>query len=301
MTAAREVKTVRTDHGTYTIHRDAPNPGLPYLIFLAGGPGFGSAAERLFLSPFLREQVNFLWFDQLGTAEAPAHAPELITWRNLVADVAQLIREEVGAPVHILAHCAGLLTVNELVRSHRELIRGVTVVAPEGSVVGFKTIVRGQIASGRLDLSRLDAALRERLDRFFDSSAAGWSGAEIMLILELYAQTEDWFGFYWRNPQARALFDDLSRESPFAPETFVRLATEHLQQMGRVPPDYSGVPVQLICGEGDPVSVWEEQGPHMKRLIPHAEVTIIPDGHHWPYFERPQETVEALRTFIRKS
>src|SRR6478609_4505949 len=133
-----DVKTVRTDYGTYTIHRDAPHPDHPYLIFLAGGPGISAKAEQAFITPYLREQVNLLWFDQLGNAGAPAHSPELITWRNAARDIAHLVRVEIGAPVHVLAHCAGLLTLNSILHIDRSVVHSATIIAPEGSVVAFK-------------------------------------------------------------------------------------------------------------------------------------------------------------------
>src|SRR6478736_5766786 len=114
-----DVKRVRTEFGTYTVRHHAPHPDRPHVIFLSGGPGISGEGEQRFLTPYLENEVNLLWFDQLGNARAPAHAPEMITWRNVASDIAGIIRQEVGGPVHVVAHCAGFLTLHEIVRDHR--------------------------------------------------------------------------------------------------------------------------------------------------------------------------------------
>lgn len=293
-------KTIRTEFGTYAVRRHAPHPDRPWVIFIPGGPGISGEGEQRFLTPYLEREANLLWFDQLGNARAPAHDPGMITFRNAAADIAGLVRQEVDGPVHVIAHCAGFLTLHEIVREHRDVVSGATVIAPEANNEAFRTLVRGQIARGRLHPARLEPEIRSRLERFLETPVHEWGAAEVDLFLELYVRTDDWFALYWRRAEARAEFEELERDTPLAVDTFTQLAVEHFSRRGWRAPDYSGIPVQIIQGEGDPCTVWEEQGPNVMAMIPDARVTMIPEGHHWPHIERPEATMAAIGEFIRR-
>ncbi|HET7041454.1 MAG TPA: alpha/beta hydrolase [Gemmatimonadales bacterium] len=294
-------KSIRTASGSYTIHHASGAKGLPIGVFFSGGPGLSVAPERRHLEPLLRPHLDMIWFDQLGNAEAPAHSPESVTWRNLVDDAAHIIRQEAGGPVHVIAHCAGVFASHGLVASHRELVRSATLISPEGNApLSFKSVLRGEIATGALNPEALPAALRQHLDRVLGSSDVEWGKAEVDLILQLFAVAQDWFGLYWRDQTARARFEDLGRDAPIAVETFARLATEQFEKREELGPIYSDIPVHVIHGEGDPCTIWEEEAPHVMKLAPAAKVTMISEGHHWPYFERPEPTIHAMVAFIQE-
>jgi pimeloyl-ACP methyl ester carboxylesterase len=57
------------------------------------------------------------------------------------------------------------------------------------------------------------------------------------------------------------------------------------------------VPTLVVSGEGDGITS-PEYGRNYAKLIPGAEVAIIPEAGHYPHLEQPAKFLERLRAFV---
>ncbi|MGH7532563.1 MAG: alpha/beta fold hydrolase [Gemmatimonadales bacterium] len=298
MSGRTEVKTVRTAAGTYTVHRDAPHATGPFIVFLAGGPGFSCAPERAILSPLLLEHANIVWFDQLGSLGSPPHDPSLVSWKRLADDVAFLIRTEAGGSAHILAHSGGTISTHYLHRAHPEVIKSVTWLAPVPRLAGaFGGILRRQIEVGHLRESDLTADERAALRRLLVLAENEWGRSEVDLLLGLLPKVEDFFAIYWRDRGARARYDALAPEGHVSGLAFRMLTGEYLENGKTDIPDYSGIPALALPGEGDPIAPWEIHGKAMVQAIPHLRIETILNGYHFPHIEATEAVVRIWAEF----
>jgi pimeloyl-ACP methyl ester carboxylesterase len=63
-----------TGNGRYVVHVSAGSGRLPTSLFLHGGPGLNTAAERRMFAPAVEGHAPFIWVDLLGSGESKAAA-----------------------------------------------------------------------------------------------------------------------------------------------------------------------------------------------------------------------------------
>jgi len=286
------VEQVRTAAGTYTVHVDGDDPRLPFAVFLHGGPGLNSYAERCLLGGRFTSAANFLWFDHLGCGDFVPAAPGPLTWREQVDDIAFVIRRFTREPVHVVGHCLGTELTHDLVRRDRDLVRSVLWYAPTrwpGEIL--RALPLRAAAENRLAVDTLPDESRAALDRFRGMAARDFGAADVRPFLGLAAQIRDLWDLYWTDRTALQRYVGWMAAQPFSMQTFVDLIEDFFER-GPLPlPDYTGIPVHMLYGDDDPVSTWDVQGRELAESIPHATAAPIAGGGHWTHFQRPDECV----------
>ncbi|CCC81308.1 alpha/beta fold hydrolase [Thermoproteus tenax] len=59
-------------------------------------------------------------------------------------------------------------------------------------------------------------------------------------------------------------------------------------------------PLVSIWGEGDKISPPSIYAPLLRRLVPSANIVVMPNAGHPAYLDRPQEFLDVLRTYLRE-
>lgn len=294
-----ETVQFKTNSAQYTVYLDVQNPGLPYSIFLHGGPGFNCYGERQVLPPFFRSKLNFIWFDLLGCSESPAVSSEKITWDAQIEDVIRIIKQFSNGPVNVIAHCLGAHLTHDLVLKNHDLVRKVVWYAPVVSVSGvFKRVLTRAISENRLDFEKLDISLQTGINDFFQTPDEKFSQKEVMLLLQLLEKIRDFQELYWLNRGAMQAYLQWMTIKPFNPEVFVRLQIQFFQRGPQPFPSYEGIPVLMLRSDNDLITPFESNVCVIADRIPHAEIRTIRNGFHWLQFEKTEECAKNTVEFL---
>lgn len=289
-----------SDSASYKIYRNEKNPGKPFCLFLHGGPGFHSQAEREVLGGPFNEELNFLWFDLLGCADSPAKSLDCITWNNQIQDLRAIIQKFANGPVNIIGHCLGAQITHDLIRLDRSLVKRVVWYSPVQSVLDvFHRVLQRALAEKRLERSSLTADEVRGLDSFLKLGESDLTGQETMLLLQLAAKTRDFDSLYWFDQNALKRWLNWMNRWPLKPEVFLRLMSDYFSRGPLPVPDYSGVPVLMLHSDNDVITPWEKHGKKLSSIIPQSERRLVPDGCHWLQFEKPEETIRHTLDFLK--
>ncbi len=258
------------------------------LVALHGGPGLDGSVWFPGLDPLARDGWRILAPDHRGNGRSDAGDPARWTVSQMADDVEELIRRlELARPV-VLGWSFGSFVAQAHMARH-------------GTADAY--VLFGTIA----EASALDR-VHEQLERFLPEQlraqvTASWEReATVQTPEECRRLWHDQIPFHVLDPEG-PLVEQLRAQDEivFRPEVLRHFAAggSYGMEGWREQLRSCGKPVLVVSGEGDrttdPASAHE-----LAQLLPRGEEVVIPGAAHLFLYERPAETLAALRTFLAR-
>ncbi len=195
---------------------------------------------------------------------------------SVVDDAFQVLHQAGGGPGHVVAHSLGAIYAYQLVLSHPESVRTLTLIepaapTPEAFQWMAETQEQVQVAATEGDFNTVCHILL--------SHAHGDENYRSVL--------DPWLPDDWFEQAAADNVAGLTVELPAVGEW--KFGPEEAQSIQ--------CPVLLIRGDRSPW-VFPANVRHLKEWIPHAQEHLVPGAGHFELMTQPAETAEALASFI---
>ena len=252
----------------------------PTLLLLHGGPGFDHSCFKPGLSP-LAEVVQMVYLDQRGQGRSARVPLESCTIGRMADDAAALSGAlGLGKPV-VLGHSFGGFVALTMALRHPDAVGGLVLVGTAAATVEMGDLAAVRERGGP---EALDAALR-----VFGGDC---SEAAVADFFRLVAPV------YGSGPEADGPIAAMFARFVFAPEVaahfFAHQATGYdvRPRLGEV-----RAPTLVVVGESDwvcPPAAAEA----LARGIPGAELLVMSETGHFPFVERPEPFVGAVRDYV---
>lgn len=237
-------------------------------LFLHGGPGLNTAAERLWFG----DTLPIHWWDQPASAEAsPTPFSDLVA---AALDELESLSEAAGGPVAIVAHSFGGQIAVALARAAPQHIRAMTLLGcpPEPSRP-FLHLARRLLAAG-YPHPGLEAALAQ--------AQAGLDEARFFALVNACFPGGNFPDLYF-GPGSTAARERFLALAPSLPPldmaTFAAVMRDRLQATELPPVTGFTGKVAVVLGRHDPVLSLDEDVPAWRRILPQAEIRVHDVGH----------------------
>ena len=252
---------------------------------LHGGPGLSDYLEGF--GDLLGEQLGEAWsivrYQQRGLSPSTTLGP--FTVEQEVRDLLMVCDGLDGEAVWMLGHSwGGHLAMHALVAA-ADQFRGAVVVDPLGAVAdGGRRAMFKHFAS---QLSPAEAAEWTRLEQL--STTQGLSPEQSAAQLSIL------WPYYFSDPASAPPELPISQ----GPGSHWESIDEHFEKQTLLRGLQSAsTPTLFLAGTKSPIPY--EQSLRSAELMPEAEVVLLPTGH-FPWLECPDETVEPVVAFLRKT
>lgn len=239
---------------------------LPPTLFLHGGPGFGTGAERAWLG----EGLGIDWWEQprLDPGQPHGYTALLAATRDRIAR----LYDAHQAPMRLVASSFGCNLACEMARVVPGEIDSIVLLAP--------------LSDARAAFGRFAAALRVTPDMSGpDESAHFWALVGQIMTVPRFTD------HYWSQDavlQQERFFDLMNDPAGFHFPTFQQVMNEFLNRRPNLTPTgYTG-PVSLVVGKFDPLTCVQTEEAAMRRLFPQLRSVSLPTGH-FPHLELAPE------------
>jgi proline iminopeptidase len=277
--------------GGHSVRAYSFGAGPQTVLCLNGGPGLPCDYLRDSHSCLVERGYRVVAFDQLGTgASDRPDDPSLWTIERYVEET-ETVRRELGlGKVHLLGHSWGGWLAIDYALTHPDNLASLILA---DTVADIPHLVS--------ELERLRAALGpETVTMMQRHEAQGtldhpeYAAAITILNYRHVCRLPE-----WPAPVRRSL-DDWNM-GPYVtmqgPNEF--LYTGNLREWNRVP-DLPRIkaPVLIVHGEHDELT--PACGLRMKGALPHAELKIVRNASHMPFYENPDEYYPALIDFLSR-
>ena len=250
------------------VYVEEAGAGPPVLAIhgLGGGAHFFAGFARR-----LQSHHRVIAVDLPGTGRSGAGDP--FSMQRWLDDLGTLIAGRTGEPAVIVGHSMGTIVALKLWQARPERVRGLVFV---GGLPEVRPLVRARL-SERLGTLRTATSLRGWGPKV---SPANFSPATMQA-----------------QPEVVALFERLFEEQ--AVETYrasieVLLASSAVDVVPRV-----DVPCFAITGADDQYAPPDEVAAFAARMARPAQLAVLPDCGHLPFFERPDAFAGAVLAFLR--
>lgn len=261
--------------------------GTP-VILLHGGPGLPSVYLKSLEA--LGDERAVVRYDQLGSGYSdPVKDTALFNVPHFVAELDSL-RGHLGLErVHVYGHSWGSILALEYYRAHAEHVASLVLASPVLDMQAFYANQR-QLMQG-VSESAYRAAQREENGQPYDT-AAFRAGVKQYMIRYSQHQVPPGDRDTMRTMGNMAVTTHLNGSSMFTPNGLLKDydATGFLKNVR--------VPVLYVAGDSD------FAGPQIARrfagLTPHARFVAIAGSGHMMMWDKPQENVAAVRSFLRE-
>ena len=250
--------------------------GRPMLF--AHGFGCDQNMWRL-VAPAFEDEYRVILFDHVGAGGSDASSYDRIKYASLegyAADVLEICRElelrDVVFVGHSVSAMIGVLAAAEDASRFAELV----LICPSPRYLDDEGY-RGGFT--REDIDGLLASL--------ESNYLGWSAAMAPAIM----------GNADRPELGEELTNSFCRADPAIARQFARVTflSDNRDDLKRV-----GLPA-LVLQCRDDVIAPDEVGAYVARELPFAELVVMDATGHCPNLSAPEETIEAIKTFLTRS
>lgn len=268
------------EHGPMRYWASQPRQGLP-VVFIHG---YGALIDhwRPIVRPVAREHSFFaLDLYGFGYSARPNDRPSKERW---AAQVATFIREVVGEPAVVVGHSMGGVVASEVARRYGDLTRALVLVNSSG----MQLYERPPNQTDRFLLGMIGAPLvGETLAGFF---ATPW-GVRQGLISAYHRKERV-------TPELVETFYGPLRK--YGANSYLAVSRNVSGIVLDAQPGEINAPSLLIWGAEDR-SIPPSDGEAIKRrMLPHAELVVLPDTGHCPFDETPQLFLDALLPWLAR-
>lgn len=278
---APEDVVVSTPEGE--VHGTRGGYGSRLAVMLHGGPGLGDLLEPL--ADLLAGEFTTIRYQQRGLD--PTTIREPYTVEANVRDAEAVLDQAAGGSAWIIGFSWGGYLGLRLLTAIPERIQGAILIDPLGAypeaIAEFGDAMAARVPSG----------LRTRLE---DTEARSDRG-------EATPDEEAWLAEVgWRCYFAR--FDDAPPRPPWRSNgqcyadtvASIRTTAESEAVQNGLPRLSPEIPVLFVHAACGPMPQWSTT--RTAALIPHAHLTIVPDSGHFIWYEKPDELLDAITSFL---
>lgn len=258
----------------------SPQQGLPVLLI----HGYGALIEhwRPVMRPIASEHTLYaIDLYNFGYSARPAGRPSRERW---AAQAAAFIRDTIGQPAVVVGHSMGGVVSAQLARSYPDLVKALILVNSSGAQLQARPLS----PIDRLMLDAIGAPLiGETLAGVFGNRWGVRQG-----LLSAYHRKE------CVTPELVETFSGPLRR--YGAGSYLKVSREFANLVLDLTPGEIQMPTLLIWGAEDQ-SIPPAHAEIIKnRMIPHAEIKIIPDSGHCPFDETPQAFLDILLPWLRQ-
>ncbi len=258
----------------------SPKQGLPILLI----HGYGALIDhwRPVMRPIASEHtlyaIDLYYF---GYSARPAGRPSRERW---AAQAAAFIRDTIGQPAVVVGHSMGGVVSAQLARAYPELVQALVLANSSGAQLQARPLS----ATDRLMLDAIGSPLiGEALAGIFANRWGVRQG-----LLSAYHRKER------VTPELVDTFSGPLRR--FGGSSYLKVSREFANLVLDLKPGDITVPTLLIWGAEDRSIPPAHAEIIKQRMIPHAEIAIIPDSGHCPFDETPTEFLDILLPWLRR-
>ncbi|GIV92922.1 alpha/beta fold hydrolase [Chloroflexus aurantiacus] len=266
--------------GLMRVWMSSPVQGLPVLLI----HGYGALIEhwRPVMRAIAGEQTLYaLDLYYFGYSARPAGRPSRERW---AAQAAALIRNTIGRPAVVVGHSMGGVVSAQLARAYPELVHALVLVNSSGAQLQARPL-------STFDRFMLDAIgsplIGEALAGVFGNRWGVRQG-----LLSAYHRKE------CVTPELVELFSGPLRR--YGAGSYLKVSREFANLVLDLTPGDIKQPTLLIWGAEDRSIPPSHAEIIRQRMIPHAEIKIIPDSGHCPFDETPAAFLDILLPWLRK-
>ncbi|WP_322495260.1 alpha/beta fold hydrolase [Chloroflexus sp.] len=258
----------------------SPQQGLPVLLI----HGYGALIEhwRPVMRPIASEHTLYaIDLYNFGYSVRPAGRPSRERW---AAQAAAFIRDTIGQPAVVVGHSMGGVVSAQLARAYPDLVKALVLVNSSGAQLQARPLS----PIDRLMLDAIGAPLiGETLAGVFGNRWGVRQG-----LLSAYHRKE------CVTPELVETFSGPLRR--YGAGSYLKVSREFANLVLDLTPGAIQMPTLLIWGAEDQ-SIPPAHAEIIKnRMIPHAEIKIIPDSGHCPFDETPQAFLDILLPWLRQ-
>ncbi|WP_322488464.1 alpha/beta fold hydrolase [Chloroflexus sp.] len=258
----------------------SPQQGLPVLLI----HGYGALIEhwRPVMRPIASEHTLYaIDLYHFGYSARPAGRPSRERW---AAQAAAFIRDTIGQPAVVVGHSMGGVVSAQLARAYPDLVKALVLVNSSGAQLQARPLS----PIDRLMLDAIGAPLvGEALAGVFGNRWGVRQG-----LLSAYHRKE------CVTPELVETFSGPLRR--YGTGSYLKVSREFANLVLDLTPGEIQMPTLLIWGAEDQSIPPAHAGIIKNRMIPHAEIKIIPDSGHCPFDETTQAFLDILLPWLRQ-
>jgi pimeloyl-ACP methyl ester carboxylesterase len=266
--------------GFMRVWKSSPVQGLPVLLI----HGYGALIEhwRPIMRPIASEHtlyaIDLYYF---GYSARPSGRPSRERW---AAQAAAFIRDVIGQPAVVIGHSMGGVVSVHLARAYPEQVQALVLVNSSGAQLQARPLN----AFDRLMLDAIGSPfIGEALAGVFGNRWGVRQG-----LLSAYHRKE------CVTPELVETFSGPLRR--YGAGSYLKVSREFTNLVLDLKPGEIRQPTLLIWGAEDRSIPPAHAEIIKQRMIPHAEIKIIPDSGHCPFDETPQAFLDILLPWLRQ-
>jgi pimeloyl-ACP methyl ester carboxylesterase len=270
----------RGPDGLMRVWKSSPVHGLPVLLI----HGYGALIEhwRPVMRPIAGEHtlyaIDLYYF---GYSARPSGRPSRERW---AAQAAAFIRDVIGQPAVVIGHSMGGVVSAQLARAYPELVQALVLVNSSGAQLQARPLS----AFDRLMLDAIGSPfVGEALAGVFGNRWGVRQG-----LLSAYHRKE------CVTPELVETFSGPLRR--YGAGSYLKVSREFTNLVLDLKPGEIRQPTLLIWGAEDRSIPPAHAEIIRQRMIPHAEIKIIPDSGHCPFDETPKAFLDILLPWLRQ-
>ncbi len=285
-TSCKQDQGKSSDVDTTGLHHHAEGSGAP-IIVIHGGPGLGSE----YIAPHfkgLSETYKVIYFDQRNSGQSPLDTDSTkVSLTGFIDDI-ELIRKHYNEDkVAILAHSWGGLLGMKYALEYPDKVSHLILMSSNAADVSLNNQANIKLANqmsaddieARTKIMRTEAFINQNPRAYEELMSIGFSYqfADRNLVDKLELKLPDDFGK--KSQQLSFLYKDLTNYN----------FTESLKDLQ--------APTLLLYGLKDPLTPYALNS--LSQIIPHNTIKAIDDAGHFPFIEKPQETISTIQSFVK--
>jgi pimeloyl-ACP methyl ester carboxylesterase len=270
-------------------------------VFLHGGPGFNSFAERAILDPvFVAAGHDVVFWNEPSRLRPDGEPFETAdAFDRWLASAERCVCAATDSrPVHLVAHSLTVHAAADIARRHPDRVTSLVLVGPSADPLAtFRNVLRlahEDLRDAKPHIASAIAACLTRSHALFDEAMQ----EGLMNVL----QDERLFSHYWADEtQMQASMAAQARpEAQFDAESFFAVMTSFAQRGMSALPSAANVPAMVLFGACDPVTQLDEQRSAIERALPRAHIHVIDGCSHYLHLDRPGHFVDLVAEWARE-
>ena len=255
----------------------------PPMVCLHGGMGFDHTYLRPWLDP-LADSVELVFVDLRGNGRSGGrNQVEGIDFTTWVEDLRALWDVLDLQPGILFGHSFGGFIAQQYAYQHPETLRAL-ILCSTASAFNYSSAITNNLRA-RSTPESFRAAMQV-LSKLMQNDEQMRSGLAAAMPL------------YMHKPEPKLLdsFDRMQVCAAMSNHGATVLAPQFDSTVWLSGVD---VPTLLVSGDDDPITPVRFGVDALHRLLPHSDAQIVAGAGHFPFMERPRETVAYLKTFLQ--